>query len=104
MISLEDCIALCGLTKDEVLALAEHEHIPEISAAALANHLLAQPEGCRRIGAMIADDVTFASARGDRQHAEELRATLSEFITLHPEALASLRAQACLNGIGRTSA
>ena len=26
MISLEDCIALCGLTKEEVLAIAEHEH------------------------------------------------------------------------------
>ena len=25
--SLEDCIALCGLTEDEVLAIAEHEHI-----------------------------------------------------------------------------
>ena len=27
MISLDDCIALCGLTEDEVLAIAEHEHI-----------------------------------------------------------------------------
>ena len=97
MIALEDCIALCGLTKDEVLALAEHEHIPEISAAALAQHLLSQSEGCRSIGAMIADDVTFANARGDRQHAEKLRATLHEFVTTHPEALASLRAKACLN-------
>ena len=33
MISLEDCIAMCGLHRDEVLALAEHEHIPEIAAA-----------------------------------------------------------------------
>ena len=103
MISLEDCIALCGLTKDEVLALAEHEHIPEILAAALAQHLLDQSEGCRRIGAMIADDVIFASARGDRQHAEELRVTLHEFVTTHPQALASLRAQACLTGMGRRS-
>lgn len=100
MIALEDCIALCGLTRDQVLALAEHEHIPEISAAALANHLLAQTEGCRRIGAMIADDVTFAEARGDRRHAEELRMALHEFVSLHPDALASLRARACLNGLG----
>ena len=40
MISLEDCIGLCGLTEVEVLALAEHEHVPEIVAAALAQHLL----------------------------------------------------------------
>ena len=104
MISLEDCIALCGLTREQVLALAEHEHIPVISATALAQHLLTQPEGCRRIGAMIADDVTFAEARGDRPHADELRTTLDDFVTAHPEALASLRARACLNGARRSAA
>ena len=36
MLSLEDCIALCGLTEDEVLAIAEHEHIPEIAATELS--------------------------------------------------------------------
>ena len=30
MITLEDCIGLCGLTEEEVLAVAEHEHLPEI--------------------------------------------------------------------------
>ena len=28
MITLEDCIGLCGLTEEEVLAIAEHEHSP----------------------------------------------------------------------------
>jgi hypothetical protein len=36
MISLEDCIALCGLKESEVLAIAEHEQVPEIVAAGLA--------------------------------------------------------------------
>jgi hypothetical protein len=27
MITLEECAAFCGLTKEEVLAIAEHEHI-----------------------------------------------------------------------------
>ena len=49
MISLEDCLALCGLTKDEVLALAEHEHIPDIAATALGQYLLNQPNGCKTI-------------------------------------------------------
>ena len=35
MITLEDCIAFCGLTEEEVMALAEHEHVPEIVAAGL---------------------------------------------------------------------
>ena len=96
MISLEDCIGLCGLTEAEVLALAEHEHVPEIVATALAQQLLGQTDGCRKIGAIIADDVTLAVLHGDHIHAEELRVTLSQFVTSHPEALASLRAQACL--------
>jgi hypothetical protein len=96
MISLEDCIGLCGLSEVEVQALAEHEHVPEIVAAALAQYLLRQPEGCRTIGAMIADDVNWAAARGDQGHAEELKATLLHFLQQNPEAWASLRAQACL--------
>jgi hypothetical protein len=28
MISLEDCVALCGLTEEQVLAIAEHELLP----------------------------------------------------------------------------
>jgi len=34
MIRLEDCIGLCGLTEEGVLAIAEHEHLPEIAATA----------------------------------------------------------------------
>ena len=45
MISLEDCIGMCGLDENEVAAIAEHEHIPEIAAAALASYLLNQPHG-----------------------------------------------------------
>ena len=96
MIALEDCIGLCGLTKDEVLAIAEHEHIPEISATALAQHMLSQAGGCRAIAAMIADDVSWAVLRKDPRHAEELKATLRDFMAEHPEASASLRARACV--------
>lgn len=97
MISLEDCIALCGLIEDEVRALAEHEQIDEIQAAALAQCLLSQPDGCRKIGAMIANNVNWAILRGDRRHADELLATLERFVTSHPDASCSKRAQACLS-------
>ena len=98
MISLEDCIALCGLTEKEVQALAEHEQIGDIQAAALAQCLLGQPDGCRKIGAMIADDVNWAILRGDRGHADELLTTLENFVSGHPDALASKRARDCLSG------
>ena len=93
MISLDDCIGLCGLTEEEVLALAEHEHIPEILAAALAQQLLCQSDGCRRIAAMIADNICTATTHGDRRHTEELRRTLRQFVKAHPEARTSTRAR-----------
>ena len=45
MLSLEDCLALCELSEDEVLAIAHHEHLPEIAAAELGNYLCHTPEG-----------------------------------------------------------
>jgi hypothetical protein len=86
MISFEDCLALCGLTKDEVLALAEHEHIPDIAASAFGQYLLNQPAGCRTIRDMIAEDIRRARERGDVRHAEELAVTLQHFVGSHPEA------------------
>jgi hypothetical protein len=49
MISLEDCVALCGLTEEQVLAIAEHEHLPEIAATALAQYLSKQEHGIEKI-------------------------------------------------------
>src|SRR5437868_11059300 len=53
MISLEDCIAMSGLDEKVVEAIAEHEGIPEISAAALARYLLHEIGGADRIREMI---------------------------------------------------
>jgi len=30
MLTLQDCIELSELTEEEILAIAEHEHIPEM--------------------------------------------------------------------------
>ena len=86
MISLEDCIALCGLTEEEVLAIAEHEHIPEIAAAALAHYLLKQEHGPEQIRDMVVDDIRAAQARGDRQQMRTLLHTLHHYLKEHPQA------------------
>lgn len=86
MICLEDCIALCGLSKEEVLAIAEHEHIPEIAAAALADYLLHQQHGAEVIRDMLRDDIRAALGRHDRKHARELLMALRHFLSTHPEA------------------
>ena len=86
MISLEDCIALCGLTEQEVMAIAEHEHVPEIAAAAMARYLLKKPGGAATIRDMIRDDIREAASRGDRDRASELMMVLRHFLETHPEA------------------
>ena len=86
MITREDCIALCGLTEQEVMAIAEHEHIPDIVAAAMARYLLKEPEGPEKIRDMIRDDVREAWQRGDKDHASELLLVLRGYLATHPEA------------------
>lgn len=85
MITLEDCIAFCGLTHEEVQALAEHEHIPEIAAAALGEYLLKQRRGPEKIHEMIVEDIRAALHRGDRKHAHELFGALRHYLAAHPE-------------------
>jgi hypothetical protein len=84
MLTLEDCIALCGLSEEEVLAIAEHEHIPEIAAAEVGGYLARTPEGELCIKAMIKDDLAVAAARGDRNHELALRLLLRNFVLQHP--------------------
>lgn len=84
MINLDDCIAMCGLSEEEVMAVAEHEHIPEVAAAALGSYLLNQAHGCEQIRDIIRDDIRDALRRGDQRHAVELLMALRHFLTEHP--------------------
>jgi hypothetical protein len=79
MVSLEDCIALCGLSEDEVEAISEHEHIPEIAAAALAHCLLNKPHGGEQIRSMIIDDIHKSLDTGQIKHAAALFTALRHF-------------------------
>lgn len=86
MISLEDCIAFSGLSEDEVAAIGEHEHIPQVAACALADYLLKQPHGREDIRTMIIDDIQHALGAGRIKHAQELFMALRHFLETHPDA------------------
>jgi hypothetical protein len=86
MISLEDCIAFSGLNEDEVAAIGEHEHIPQIAACGLADYLLKQPHGGEAIRRMIVDDIQQALSAGRIKHAQDLFMALRHFLESHPEA------------------
>ena len=85
MISMADCIALCGLTEEEVLAIAEHEHIPEIAAASMGSYLLQKAGGPEQIRDIIRDDIRLALRRKDLAHAHELLGILRTYIGEHPD-------------------
>ena len=86
MITLDDCIAFCGLTEDEVLALAEHERVPPVAAAALGSFLMQQPRGTELLRDVIIDDIRRAQTRRDARHVEQLLHVLHHFLASHPEA------------------
>jgi hypothetical protein len=85
MITLEDCIAFCGLTEEEVLAIAEHEHLPEIAAAAFAQYLLSYDRGSEKVRDMIVDDIRHAQRGGNKDHVLILLHVLHHFLRAHPE-------------------
>ena len=87
MITLQDCIGLCGLTEEEVLAIAEHEHMHEIIATALASYLQTKEHGTEKIPDMVVDDIREAQHSSDREHVLTLLHVLHQFLKLHPEAI-----------------
>ena len=84
MLSLQDCLALCELSEEEVLAIAHHEHLPEIAAAELGNYLVRTPSGEMRIKSIIRDDIAEACACGDRGRELALKLMLRNFVQQHP--------------------
>ena len=84
MLTFEDCLALCELTEEEVLAIAQHEHIPEMAAVQLGNYLVHAPGGEMRLKLMFRDDLAAARASGARARELALKLMLCKFIREHP--------------------
>ena len=84
MLCLEDCIALSDLTEEEILAIAQHEHIPEIAAAEMGNYLVHRADGEQCIRAIIRDDIAAAAEGGDRLRELALKLVLRNYILQHP--------------------
>jgi hypothetical protein len=83
MLTLQDCIELSDLSEDEILAIAEHEHIPEMVAVELGNYLVHTASGEKRIKKMIADDIAHARQTGNLAHAALLRKVLKHYLEHH---------------------
>jgi len=83
VLRFEDCLELCALSEEEIRAIAEHEHIPQIVALELGNYLVRSPDGELLVSHMVIDDIRAAERRGDLVHAAQLKKTLRYFIEAH---------------------
>ena len=86
MITLDDIEDMTCLTREEIEAVAEHDHLPEVSASCLAEYTLHQHHGPAKLQQMICEDIRDALHRGDKSHAKELYGVLHHFLREHPEA------------------
>ncbi len=87
MITIQDCIELSELTEEEVLAIAQHEGIPEMAAVELGNYLAHTAEGEQRIKAMILDDILEAQRGGYLQRVLTLKICLRHYVQQHAGAV-----------------
>lgn len=80
MLTIEDCIAMSDLTQEEVDAIAEHEHLPEMIAVELGAYLIHRPDGSKAISRMILEDIAHARAERNHLHSAKLGLVLRAFV------------------------
>ncbi len=91
MIAIEDIEDMSALTRVEIDALAEHEHITTYDAALLGEYLMHTHHGPQKVHEMICDDIRAALHGDDLQHARELFTVLRGFLAENPEAARGVR-------------
>lgn len=83
MLTFQDCLGLSELTEEEILAVAEHENIPELAALEFGNYLMRTPSGERRLKRIILDDIAAARKSGNIRHAATLKLVLRHYCQEH---------------------
>jgi hypothetical protein len=83
VLSLQDIIDFCALTRGEIRAIARHEQISEISAASLGQSLLQSVKGIREIERFIREDMENAISRGQVDMGKDFAQVLAQFKDTH---------------------
>lgn len=87
MITLDDIEDMTCLTRDQITAVADHEHLAELSAALMAEYLMQQHNGPQAVQQMICEDIQAALHESEIDRARALFGTLRQFVLDHPEAV-----------------
>jgi len=86
MLTFEDCLEVGELTRDEVSAIAVHEHLPELVACEMGVALLRKPGGVETIRRFIEEDIVVAQRHHDSPKVAHLRHVLDHFNASHKAA------------------
>lgn len=86
MISLDDIEDMSALTRAEIDALAEHDHLSTYNATLLGEYLMHLHRGPQKVHQMLCEDIRAAMHEDNLVHARELFAVLRGFLNDHPEA------------------
>ena len=86
MISLDDILDMCALSREEIDAIAVHEHVEGVSAAALAEYVMHRHKGPQHVQQIICEDIRDALHADDVARARELFGVLRHYMSEHPEA------------------
>lgn len=86
MITLDDIEDMTCLTREEIAAIAEHEHIPEADATLMGEYLMHAHHGPQKVQQMICEDIRAALNGDDVGHARALYAVLHRFLSDNPDA------------------
>ena len=87
MLSYQDCVELSDLTEEEIEAIAQHEHLPEMAALELGSYLVHTDQGVPMIKRIILEDIEEERRRGDAEKVLQLKLVLKHFVDTHPENL-----------------
>ncbi|MDF0600404.1 hypothetical protein P1J78_06655 [Psychromarinibacter sp. C21-152] len=87
MISLDDIVDMCSLTREEIDAVGAHEHVEGVNAAALAEYMMHAPHGPQHVQQIICEDIRAALRADDLAQARKLFAVLHHYLSAHPEAV-----------------
>ncbi|WP_209427505.1 hypothetical protein [Pararhodobacter sp. SW119] len=87
MINENDILDMTCLTRAEIAAIAEHEHIGDVAAAEMGEYMMHIHHGPQHVQQMICEDIQAALRSRDLMRARALYQTLKAFLAAHPEAL-----------------
>ena len=84
MLTAKECLEFSDLSEEEVLPIAEHEHIPDVLAAELGSCLLQTDVGAWLIKRYILEDLEQAKTQGHADRIAQLNKALEHFEAEHP--------------------